>query len=78
MKGERGSAYRTVSFSGYKNLSLSHAEEVLLLNTGTRWQRSTSLPGHFTSGKEHRYPLNRRPGGLKTYLAVVKRRIISC
>ena len=38
MKGGRGSAYKTESSSGYKNLSLSHAEEVLILNPDTKWE----------------------------------------
>jgi hypothetical protein len=33
-------------------------------NFGTRWRSLVNItPGHFTPGKEPRYPLNRRLGG---------------
>lgn len=45
MKRGRESTYKTESSSCYKNLSLSHDEELLILNSGTRWRWSTSRPG---------------------------------
>jgi len=45
--GGEGSAYKTESSSGYKNLSLSHDEEIFLLNPGNRWQWSTARPGDY-------------------------------